>query len=431
MRRGSRQERTRYADVTIDSIAAGGEGVGRLDDGRVVFVHRTAPGDRVKVRLLEAKKRWARAEVVQWHERGPDVRSAPCPYYERCGGCTLEHLTYEAQLHAKSRIVAETLRRIGGIEIAPPDVVPSRVEFRYRNRVSFTLHRGGGRVIAGFHELRRPERVLDIGGACLLPEEPIAAAWAALRAAWGESASLLPSGETLRLTLRSTADGVLSLLIEGGYGPGRGDEIIARVPAIASIWHRPTPESPFTILAGRENLTEGWNGEEVALAGGIFLQVNRQVAEALEDHVMALAGDVDGARVIDAYCGVGLYARRLQRAGASVTGIEWDVRAVAEAERASPGTRLIAGPVESCIRPLLPADLVILNPPRAGLEAAVCDALNAQPAGRLIYVSCDPATLARDIARLEAWHARSVRCFDLFPQTSHVETVVELACAGS
>jgi 23S rRNA (uracil1939-C5)-methyltransferase len=139
VRRGPGRERAPYADVTIDGIASGGEGVGRLDDGRVVFVHRTAPGDRVKVRFLEAKKRWARAEVVQWHERGPDVRTAPCPYYDRCGGCTLEHLAYDAQLRAKGRIVSETLRRIGGVDTGEPEVVASPAEFRYRNRVSFTL----------------------------------------------------------------------------------------------------------------------------------------------------------------------------------------------------------------------------------------------------------------------------------------------------
>jgi 23S rRNA (uracil1939-C5)-methyltransferase len=114
-----------------------------------------------------------------------------------------------------------------------------------------------------------------------------------------------------------------------------------------------------------------------------------------------------------------------------VSAIELDPLAAAEAERGAPGSHIVRGTVEDHIGALLPADLVVLNPPRAGLDVAVCDALNAHASGRLIYVSCDPATLARDIARLAAWEVRSLRCFDLFPQTSHVETVLELACAGS
>jgi 23S rRNA (uracil1939-C5)-methyltransferase len=114
-----------------------------------------------------------------------------------------------------------------------------------------------------------------------------------------------------------------------------------------------------------------------------------------------------------------------------VSAIELDPLAAAEAMRGAPASHVAAGTVEEHIGSLLPADLVVLNPPRAGVDGAVCDALNASASGRLIYISCDPATLARDIRRLAAWEVRSVRCFDLFPQTSHVETVVELACAGS
>ncbi|MBX6366172.1 MAG: TRAM domain-containing protein, partial [Gemmatimonadetes bacterium] len=129
--------------VHIRGIAAGGAGVGRLPDGRAVFVQRTAPGEEVEVRVVEERRRWARAELGRVLAPAPERREAPCPYYARCGGCTLEHLVYPAQLRAKAGIVADALRRIGGVTIEAPEVVASPREVRYRNRVSFTLLRLG------------------------------------------------------------------------------------------------------------------------------------------------------------------------------------------------------------------------------------------------------------------------------------------------
>jgi len=420
-------------EVRIDSIAAGGEGVGRLADGRVTFVHRTAPGDRVQVALTERKERWTRGRLLRVIEPSPERREPPCPYYARCGGCTLEHMDYAAQLRAKARIVADALTRIGGLAVETPEVVPSPSAFRYRNRVSFALRRAEhGRVLAGFHALGEPDEIVDLDGACLLPEEPIARVWDALRREWGSDAQRLPSGATLRLTLRASAAGEVSLLVEGGYGPGRPDELVARVPGLVSVWHRPREADP-ELIAGAPGLPETWGDETVELSGAAFLQVNRGAAALLEAHVAELAGDVGGLRIVDAYCGVGFHARRLARAGASVVGIELDPRAVEEATRAAPkGARILEGPVEALIRAELPADLVILNPPRAGVHGDVADALVQAPAAQIIYISCNPATLARDLKRMgDAYRLSSVRSFDLFPQTAHVETVVLLEAAAS
>ncbi len=418
-------------EVEITGIAAGGAGVGRLPDGRAVFVHRSAPGERVEVRVVEEKRRWARAELLRIRRPSPDRREAPCPHYARCGGCTVEHLTYAAQLRAKAAIVMDALRRIGGIEVEAPEVVASPEEFRYRNRVSFTLRRlGGGRVVAGFHELERPGRIVDITGACLLPEAPVSAAWARLREEWGDDAGLLPSGRELRLTLRGTAAGEVALVVEGGYAPGRPEALLDRVPELVALWHRPAGAGEPALVAGRETVREVWADEALEVSGTVFLQVNRGAAARLEAHVLERAGPVAGARVIDAYCGVGLHARRLAREGARVVGIERDERSVEAARAAAPpGAQFLVGPVEERLGEALPAELAILNPPRTGLGPAVPEILRERPPGRLIYVSCDPATLARDLSRLApAFRTRSLRCFDLFPQTAHVETVVELAC---
>ncbi len=414
--------------IDISGIGAGGAGVGRLPDGRVTFVHRTVPGERVSVRVTDERRRWTRSELVRVVQASPHRRPAPCPHYERCGGCTLEHMTYAAQLEAKRQIVAEALRRIGGLDLEVPPVVPSPREFRYRNRVSFSLRRLPGRVAAGFHELDRPDRIVDVGAACLLPEEPVAEAWGELRRHWGEDADRLPSGRRLRLTVRGTAEGATSLLVEGGHGRGDPEALLERVPSLSGVWHRPTPGVAARLLAGRAAIAERWQEEDVALGGSAFLQVNRHAAALLEDHVSDVVGTGAGT-LVDAYCGVGLHARRLARAGWRVTGIDTDGEAVEEARRACPDGTFLAGPVERYLKETLPADLVILNPPRTGLHRAVPEMLLDQRPARLVYVSCDPATLARDLERLApGYEAAGVRCFDLFPQTSHVETVVELAC---
>lgn len=413
--------------VRIGSIAAGGEGVGRLPDGRVIFVHRTAPGDLAEVEVVETRKRWARGRLVRILESSPERRDPPCPFYAECGGCTLEHLVYDAQLRAKRCIVADALKRIGGLDVEPPEVVPSPAEVRYRNRVSFALRRvGSGQVVAGFHALRDPDRIVDLDGRCLLPEEPVARVWDGIRAHWGINAERLPSGDQLRLTLRASVAGDVSLLVEGGFSPGRPAELLDAINGLVAVWHRPGA-TPAELIAGSPGLTEVWGDEEVELSGAAFLQVNRSAAGLLERYVGEVAGDVAGLRVVDAYCGVGLYARRLARAGAEVVGIELDREAVAEAARGGGDTRFEQGRVEDLLPSHLPADLVILNPPRAGIANEAAAALAGSPPDRLLYVSCDPATLARDLKRLGgAFSIESVRCFDLFPQTAHVETVAVL-----
>jgi 23S rRNA (uracil1939-C5)-methyltransferase len=426
-RRGPRAE-PRSERVEISSIAAGGEGVARLSDGRAVFVHRTAPGEVVETALTSERPRYARGRLLRVLSASADRRRAPCPHYAECGGCTLEHIVYPAQLRIKARIVGDALRRIGGLELADPEVVASPREHRYRNRVSFALRRGAaGRVYAGFHALHDPGRIVQIDGSCLLPEEPVSEVWDRLLEAWGDDANLLPSGERLRLTLRTTSAGAVSLLVEGGFSEGRPEELLERVQGLESIWIGGDKEGSRHV-AGAPGLPETWGDEAFQLGGTAFLQVNRHAAALLEEHVFSLAGDVGGLHVVDAYCGIGLHARRLSRGGARVTGIELDPDAARIAAEASSSTaRFLAGSVEDLLPAALPADLLIANPPRAGLDARAVEAVLAVPPPRIIYISCDPATLARDLKRLGASYTlQSLRCFDLFPQTAHVESVAAL-----
>ncbi len=427
--------------VSVHGIAAGGAGVGKLPDGRAVFVHRTAPGDSAEVRITQEKARWARGELHRLHEPGPGRRTAPCVHYGRCGGCTLQHLDPEVQFSLRARLVEEALRRIGGLDGLPPvERVPAGPEFGYRNRASFTLRRlgvrsGRARVVAGFHALERPGQIVDVGeeagGACLLLEPGVSALWDALRMGWGRNAGRLPAGAELRLTLRGLADGSGILLTEGGSTPGDPEALLAAVPGLRTLWWRPSGKAP-RLLAGDERPLETWFGEKVPVGPGAFLQVNREMAAGL--HALALA-ELDlrpGMRVVDGYAGFGVYGRAAARAGAKAVGIELDPHAVAMG-RARPveGFMLEEGAVEALLPGLLPADRVLLNPPRAGVDRGALEALVASPPDRVVYVSCDPATLARDLARLApAFRVARIQVVDLFPQTAHVETVVTLDGTG-
>lgn len=423
--------------LDIRGLSSEGAGIGSLPDGRVVFVHRTAPGDRVEVELTQLRRRWGRGRLVRIERPGPHRRVAPCPHQARCGGCPLEHLEYPAQLEAKRSRLEEALRRIGKLEGLPAiEVHPSPREFRYRNRVSFTLRRlAGGRVVAGFHEVDRPDRIVDLDEACLLPEEPVARAWGALRQSWGPGAERLPEGRELRLTLRGTSDGQVLLLVEGGrlqegkrLQEGGLDILLEGVPGLVAIWHREGTTDVPRLLAGTDEVEELWLGEVHPVRPGAFLQVNRAAAELLHELVLRELAPPRGRTLVDAYCGIGVYGRRAARHGGRAVGIELDAQAASVARsRAPAGFHLLEGAVEERLQEALPADLVVLNPPRSGVADGVMERLAATSPERIVYVSCDPATLARDLARLgDGFRIGRLQAVDLFPQTAHIETVVTL-----
>lgn len=408
----------RAENVVVRGLAAGGAGVADLADGRVVFIQRTAPGDRVRIRIDKSKARWAVGSVVKMLDASEDRVEPPCSLYRTCGGCHLQHIPYEGQLQAKGQIIADALGRIGGVgEIEVPEVVASPEQLGYRNRVTYTLRRlKGGYTPAGFHALGRPGHVIDVAGQCKLPDETLKRAWFDVRSVWGEGAARLPDGGRLQLTLRRAGDGV-ALVINGGAAGWNGDDFSSALPGMVAIYHIPDDAEEAVLVSGSP--VEG---------GGVaFEQVNPGAARLLRDHVLDVVATLgEPGTVIDAYCGTGEYGRALASAGWQATGIESDAQAAAAASGVD-GFRVIHGRVESVLADLLPVDLLLVNPPRAGLHADVPALVTADPPAHLLYVSCDPGTLARDVRALGArYDIVSVRGFDLFPQTAHVETVVLL-----
>ncbi len=415
--------------VSIHGIGAHGEGVGRLEDGRAVFVHRTAPGDVASVAVTRDGPRWARARLLRVLEPTSQRREPPCPLYDRCGGCSLQHVPYPTQLDVKRDRVVQALGRIGGIDVEVGSVVPSPGELEYRTRATFHLRRGdAGSVVAGFHAVGMPHRIVDVDARCRIVSPRLAGAWRDLRASWGPGARFLPAGRQLDLTLQEVEGGVV-LLVRGGAGRGDAPAILGRVPDLVAIWAagRDRPDDP-ALLAGASTAGHEWNEDHLALRPTAFLQANRFAATMLWDALSAVLDDVDGLRIVDAYSGAGAFARAWARSGASVTAIELNPEAAGTAAAGAPaGLRVVAGSVEEHLPAHLPADVVVLNPPRAGVTRAVVDALIGSPPPRLVYVSCDPATLARDLDRLSGgFDVVRLLALDLFPQTAHVESVATL-----
>lgn len=409
---------------------AGGHGLARRPGRPVVFVPRTAPGERVEVEYIEERGQWARARALRLIEASPDRRAPPCPHFDLCGGCQLQHLRYEAQLKAKSGIIADALRRIGGQQVERPEIVPALAEFEYRNRLTPRLKRTRAGVVAGFHALGDPRKIIDIDR-CPLAESSVNRAWEGLRAAWGPEAERLPPARELRLTLRASADGRVGLAIEGGEGRGAPEYLLEQVDGLAAIWSL-GPDGLLDWHEGLAELPDRWAGHDLLLTGKAFVQVNRSVAAQLDAYVLVQCGDVAGLSAVDAYCGYGLRAIELAIAGARVSGIDSDDYAIAAAQglavESAAEIRFVPRAVEEGLPRYLPADLVILNPPRRGISVTVVETLLAEPPGTIVYVSCDPATLARDLADLSpSFELVACRGFDMFPQTAHVETVATLA----
>jgi 23S rRNA (uracil1939-C5)-methyltransferase len=417
-------------ELQIESIVAGGDGIARHSDGFVVFVPRTAPGERVEVEYLEEHRQWRRARALQLIEKNPHRTDPPCPYYARCGGCQLQHLNYQdSQLPSKAAIISDSFRRIAKVEVEPPEVFASSREFGYRNRVSFVVARRGGKIVAGYHNVYDPSDLVDIDK-CLLAEQPINDVWAALRRSWNRTSECLPSGNELRLTFRTNSNEDVGLAIEGGRGSGDPRGILEIADHLVAVWVL-NRRGEIVARAGAQSLDEKIGAYTIPLVGTGFVQVNRGVAADLESFVREQCGNITGKRIVDAYCGFGLRALDFAQNGAFAVGIERDRYAIKIskqiAEQTGTQARLIAGDVERLLQRYLPADIVILNPPRRGVDRPAIDVLLNGDVARIIYVSCDPATLARDIQRLAGrFTLDGLRGFDLFPQTAHVETVATL-----
>jgi 23S rRNA (uracil1939-C5)-methyltransferase len=443
-------QRDEELELKVDSLAFGGNGVARLD-GFVVFVRAGLPGDTVRARVTKVQRRHAEAVMTEVLEAGPQRVEAPCAHYPACGGCRFQDLAYESQLAAKHAWVGDSLTRIAGIAEPPLEpIVPAAERFHYRNKMEYSFYPGEDGPELGLHRAGRWDEVLDIER-CWLTTDLGNAIRNTMRE-WARE-------ERLPAYSQAEAKGYLRhLIIREGRNTGqvlvqlvthererfdreRLIEVLTAFPEVRSIqWTvNDSPSEvtnlPTALLWGEEAIEEEIGGLRFRVRPNAFLQTNTGMAERLYAMVGEEAALTGRETVYDLYCGIGTIGLALARQSLTVWGIEISEESVAcaieNAELNGIGNAaFFAGNVGQVLRDLRERagdpDLVVVDPPRAGLAGKALKRLGELAAPRIVYVSCNPTTLAGDAKRLiEEYGYRLVRTrpVDMFPHTPHVESV--------
>ncbi|NOZ27603.1 MAG: 23S rRNA (uracil(1939)-C(5))-methyltransferase RlmD [Chloroflexi bacterium] len=410
--------------LELTGIAHGGEALGR-HEGKVIFVPYTLPGERVQARVVEEHKRWARAELVEVLAASEDRVEPPCPHFGpgMCGGCQWQHIRYERQLALKREIVIDQLRRLG--HLSDPPVRPALAvgePFGYRNHVQFAIDRDGqlGFRRAGSREIIPVDR-------CLLLHPLLDELHAALQLGDEEEPAAGLAGWLRRITLRvGVTTGQALVMFET-----RGDELPELEVDLSVSCAFLTRDGRVQPLIGPPYITEEVAGREYRISADSFFQVNTAGAQALVDLVQGYLEPEPGDTLLDAYCGVGLFGLAMKGRVDRLIGIEespsacedfaWNAR-----DWDPEQVELHEGPVEEVLTVLAePIDLVVVDPPRSGVGKQALAELARLAPRRIVYVSCDPATLARDVAYLQegGYRLMEVQPVDMFPQTFHIESV--------
>jgi 23S rRNA (uracil1939-C5)-methyltransferase len=452
---GDEDGRTTLHTLGIDDLTREGMGLGRLD-GQVVLVAGALPGDRVQVRISHRARRHAVATLVSLLEPSPDRRRPPCILADRCGGCTLQALADPAQARWKQQLVEQTLQRVGGVTTAPLPLLAAPEPLGYRNRAVIPLERDGrGRLRAGYY--RRGSHQIVNMNRCPVLDPRLDAMIAPLKAdleasGWpvDRHGAAGRGGAGLRhLALRigrRSGERLLTLVASHGDLPGLAEwatRWMERWPNLVGVTLNLQPHSDNRlfgprnrIICGRDWLRESFAGVELRIGPDTFFQVYSEQAERVVALLLEALGPPRG-RLVEGYCGIGTFSLPLARAGWSVRGIESHAGTVALARSNALDNGLdgrcsfVAGAVAEELDAALaePPAAVLVDPPRKGLEGDVVTHLVRHRPPLVAYLSCDPATLARDLARLRTeagYGIRSVQPLDFFPNTSHVETLAVL-----
>ena len=452
---GDRVKKNEVYTVTIDGYTSQGLGVARLPEG-VVFVHQALLGEVCRIQLLKVGRQESYARVLQV-ERPSPARIAPdCPAYGRCGGCALRHMDYAEELRLKAQRVHDALRRIGGVDL-PVDILGAERQTSYRNKVIYPVANVDGQPTRGYFRARS-HALIPVSRCALVPPQADALADAVIgwMRRWGVSAydEAAQTGLVRHIYLRvsSLGQSMLCLVINGETVPHAEalvETLRAAEPGLRSVQlcsnRRPgnaVLSDRFICLWGAETLRETLCGLEFQLSPRSFFQVNHDQAPRLYDLAVEAAGLTGAERVLDLYCGTGTITLAMARHAGQAIGVEIVSSAVEDAQKnaAANGmtnTRFLCADAGQAAAQLaaegLRPDVIVVDPPRKGLDAAAIEAMTVMGAQRIVYVSCDPATLARDVALLatRGYAARHARAVDMFPRCAHVETVCLLVLRNS
>jgi len=443
-------QRDQELELTVDSLAYGGNGVARLD-GFVVFVRRGLPGDTVRARVTKVQRRHAEAIATQIVAPGPLRVDAPCTHYPACGGCRFQDLAYDAQLATKEQWVADSLERLAGLASPPLEpIVPAASQFHYRNKMEYSFAPGDDGPVLGLHRAGRWDEVLPIDRCWLASDNGNAvrnrvAAWAREErlAAYDQGTQ---EGYLRHLVVRegrNTGQTLVQLVTARGerFDRERLIEVLTELPDVRSIhWsvNRGVAEVtnlPTELLWGEDAIEERIGDLRFRVRPNAFLQTNTEMAERLYALALEIAALSGNETVYDLYCGIGTIGLSAAAHALTVWGIEISEESVAcaieNAELNSIGNAaFFAGNVGDSLRELRERagdpNLVIVDPPRAGLAGKALRRLGEIGAPRIVYVSCNPTTLAGDAKRLAddyGYRLVSARPVDMFPHTPHVECV--------
>lgn len=441
-------------ELRIDGLAHGGDGVGRID-GLAVFVPRVVPGDLVRVRLIDVRKTYARGAVIAVLEPGPGRITPACPVYGPCGGCQWQHIDYTCQLSLKTAIVRDALARLGGLAEVPVRNALGAVDpWGYRHKAQFPVGAAegvsGGALLAGCFAPGTHD-IVDIDN-CLIQHPTSNRVLAAVKrlvprygvGPYDESTGRGLLRHVLVRVGRGTGEALVVLVINGRRLP-RGAElaasIIESVPEVVGVLQNQNTRrtnvilgEETTVIAGRDHIIELMADLKFKVSALSFFQVNPAQAEVLYGVARDYAALTGGEIVADVYCGTGTIGLFLAKRAARVFGIEVVPEAVADARQNAAlngidNAKFILGLAEEVLPRLVAEgarpDVIVFDPPRKGCEPAVLEATVQAAPSRMVYVSCNPATLARDLGLLAARGYRTVEVqpVDMFPHTYHTEAV--------
>lgn len=425
------------AHSTIESLAHGGDGVTRLSDGRTAFVPFSCPGDVVSLEVTEDHGRWVRASIVEVHEPSPDRVEPPCPYFGVCGGCQWQHVSYARQASEKRRSLVDSLIRIGGV--ASPDVadtIESPAHYGYRNKIELAVSERGGRLTVGFSRAGTNDVVAV--DSCLL----LAGKHSRLpKSLAGALRFLMTRGNTriVRAALRVSSAGEIAVDVRTVPGPfprALAARVLSEATGARTVTRTMVRGTGDTrdiagveVLAGSGSWNERLDTDRYRISAPSFFQVNTKAAERLREAALeALACD-GSMRVADLYAGAGTFTLPIARAAGEAVAVEASKHALSDLrhnlDTADLDADVVPGDAAYALADIGYVDAALIDPPRAGISEKAMRALIDARIGRIVYVSCDPATLARDVRRLSeaGYTAERFVPVDLFPQTHHVETV--------
>ncbi len=409
--------------VNFEKMVYGGDCMGRLPDGRAVFVPFVLPGETAEIELTESKERYARGKLIKLIQSSPERVQPPCQYFTQCGGCHYQHIGYTHQLALKKELLRDQLERIGKLTQLPKiEITPSPLPFAYRNQVQFhpAATHDPEKLTLGFKKTGSDE-TLPIAN-CLLISEELNQLLSQIE--------LEPDGGIQRVVLREDSTAELMLILEGE------DEVppdlTFELPISAAY---ASPSGEVFSLSGNNALLYEIDGKEFYVSPQSFFQVNLPVAAMMVRHILEQLEGKKDLRVLELYSGVGLFTRFIAPFASELIAIESSPSAsfnFADNLDEFDNISLYEGPVEAILPNLVddikPIDLVLLDPPRAGMNAKARQGLIKLNPSQIIYISCDPSTLARDLKHLaEAGYViTTLHAFDMFPQTKHIETMIGL-----